>query len=68
MATEGGGWRREGRYLIELVGITAVTVAQPVFNVVQQAPEELVSLAAGPTEIVLYALLVVLGPPLVLWL
>lgn len=68
MATEGGGWRREGRYLIELVGISAVTVAQPVFNVVQQAPEELVSLAAGPTEIVLYALLVVLGPPLVLWL
>ena len=65
---DGVGWRREGRYLLELIGVTAVTVAQPVFNVIQQAPEELVSLRAGPTEIVAYAVLLVLGPPLVLWL
>jgi len=63
----GGSPRRERWYFIELVGITAITVAQPVFNVVQQAPEELVSVGAGPAEIVAYALLVLLGPPLLLW-
>jgi len=68
VVTGAGGWRREAGYLIELVGVTVVTVAQPVFNVVQQAPEELVSLGARSAEIIAYALLLVLGPPLGLWL
>ncbi len=65
---DGAGWRREGRYLLELVGITAVAVAQPVFNVVQQAPEELVNRQAGAAEIVAYGLLLILGPAVVFWL
>ncbi len=68
MVNGGTAWRREAGFFIELVGITAVTVAQPVFDVVQQAPEELVSLGARPSDIVVYALLVVLGPPVLLWL
>jgi hypothetical protein len=63
-----GGRRRELAYLAELLGITAVAVAQPVFNIVQAAPEELVARRARPAEIVAFALIVVLAPPLVLWL
>ena len=62
------GWRREGRFLLELVGVTAVTVAQPVFDVIQNAPEELVNRQAGAGEITLFAFLLVLGPPVLLWL
>ena len=65
---DGAGWRREGRYLLELIGITAVAVAQPVLDVIQQAPEELVNRQAGAAEIVVFALLVVLGPAVVFWL
>jgi len=64
----GAGWRREGRYLLELIGITAVAVAQPVFDVIQEAPEELVNRQAGAAEIVVFALLVVLGPAVACWL
>ncbi len=60
--------RREVWYLIELLGITAVTVAQPVFDVIGQAPEELVNRRAGAGPIVAFALLVTVGPALVLWL
>ena len=57
-------FRREARYFVELVGITAVAVAQPVFNVIEQAPEELVNRGAGAFEITVFAVgLVVLPPP-----
>jgi Sulfatase len=62
------GVHREFTYLLELTGITAVVVAQPVFNIVQAAPEELVARRARPLEIVAFALVVVLVPPLLLWL
>ncbi len=65
---DGAGWRREGSYLFELIGITAVAVAQPVLDVIQQAPEELVNRQAGAAEIVVFALLLVLGPAVVFWL
>jgi Sulfatase len=64
----GGAVRRELAYLCELVGITAVVVAQPVYDVVQSAPEELVARRAGALEIVAFALIVVVVPPLLLWL
>ncbi len=54
-------------YLVELVGISAVAVAQPVFNVIQQSPEELVNRRAGALDIVVFSLLLAFGPPLVLW-
>src|SRR5262245_25839976 len=63
-----GPARRELTYLVELVGVTAVAVAQPVFNVIQQAPEELVNRRAGPSDLVVFAVGMVLVPPLVLWL
>ncbi len=63
-----GGVRREFTYLFELFGITAVVVAQPVFNIVQAAPEELVARRARSIDIVLFALIVVVVPPVVLWL
>ena len=54
---EGGGSARgSGGIWSSWWGITAVAVAQPVFNVVQQAPEELVNLAGGATDIVVFAL------------
>ncbi|HYF44792.1 MAG TPA: sulfatase-like hydrolase/transferase, partial [Acidimicrobiales bacterium] len=60
--------RREAGYLVELVGVTAVAVAQPVFEVIQQAPEELVNRRAGALDIVAFALLVTFGPAVLLWL
>src|SRR5689334_16626561 len=52
-----GSARRELTYLVELVGVTAVAVAQPVFDVIQQAPEELVNRRAGAADLVAFALL-----------
>lgn len=60
--------RGELAFLVELVGASAVAVAQPVFDVIQQAPEELVNRSAGAGEIVVFSLLVAFGPPLLLWL
>ena len=68
MANGGDGVRRELTYLIELIGVTAVAVAQPVFDVIQQAPEELVNRRAGALDLVVFAVGLTLGPPLVLWL
>jgi len=60
--------RREVGHLAELVGITAVAVAQPVFDVIQQAPEELVNRRAGALDLVVFALTLTFGPAVVLWL
>jgi hypothetical protein len=68
MVNGGGSARRELTYLVELVGVTAVAVAQPVFDVIQQAPEELVNRRAGALDLVVFAVGLVLGPPLLLWL
>src|SRR5690242_17978190 len=67
MVNGDGPARRELTYLVELVGITAVAVAQPVFDVIQQAPEELVNRRAGSLDLVVFALGLTLGPPLLLW-
>lgn len=68
MANREGRVRRELTYLVELVGVSAVAVAQPVFNVIQQAPEELVNRRAGAADLVIFAVLLTLGPPVVAWL
>jgi hypothetical protein len=68
MANERSGVRRELTYLIELIGVSAVVVAQPVFDVIQQAPEELVNRRAGAADLVAFALALTFGPPVVLWL
>lgn len=67
MVTADRGTRREIWYLVELIGVAAVAVAQPVLDVIQAAPEGLVTRRAGTTEIVVFALLWVFGPPLVAW-
>ena len=59
---------REWMYLAELVGLTTVVVTQPVLDVVQDAPDAFITRGAGAVLIVAYALLVGLGPALVLWL
>jgi hypothetical protein len=67
MANGEGVVRREWTYLAELVGISAVAVAQPVFDVIQQAPEELVNRRAGAADLVVFALGLTFGPPLLAW-
>jgi hypothetical protein len=59
--------RRERTYLVELLGITAIAVAQPVFNVIQQAPEELVNRRAGALDLLVFAVALTFGPALLLW-
>jgi hypothetical protein len=59
--------RREGRYFAELVGLSALAVAQPVLDVFGKAPDAFVFRQADAGDIVAFALVVALVPPLVLW-
>src|SRR5687767_11662697 len=59
--------RREATYLAELTGLCALVVAQPVFEILQAAPEELVLRGAGRLELVVLALVLVAIPPFVVW-
>jgi hypothetical protein len=59
--------RREARYAAELLGLSALAVAQPVLDVFGKAPDAFVFRQADASDIVAFALLVALVPPLVLW-
>ena len=59
---------REWTYLAELIGLTAIVVAQPVLDVVGDAPDAFITRRAGAGLVVAYALLVGVGPSLGLWL
>ncbi|MCZ7529153.1 MAG: hypothetical protein M5U31_01690 [Acidimicrobiia bacterium] len=59
--------RVELRSFLELLGVYALAVAQPVLSVFGKSPETFVQLGAGRWVIVTYTLIVVLVPPLLLW-
>lgn len=62
-----GPARREIGSYLELLALTGIAVAQPVFDIVGKDATVFLTRGAGPAEIVLYTLVVVLGPPTVLW-
>lgn len=59
--------RADGNRFLELLGISAIAVAQPVFASMGDAPEHFLVAGADRWTVVLFALAVVLLPPLVLW-
>jgi len=59
--------RQRGRELLELLGLCGLVIAQPVLAVFGAAPDYFVFQGAGRTDIVVFALVVGLGPALVLW-
>lgn len=63
------GWlRREAVWLLEILGLSGFAVAQPVLDVFGRSPETFVFRGAGPADVILFALVVTLVPPLGLWL
>ena len=60
--------RRELTNLAELAGLSALVIAQPVFEILGGAPEEMVIRGVGAFELVLLALILVAVPPIALWL
>ena len=57
--------REEGGYFLEILALTAFAFAQPVLDVFGRSPETFVFRGAAPRDIVLFALIVCLVPPLV---
>jgi hypothetical protein len=66
------GWvaraRREGRALLELFTLSGFAVAQPLLDLFGRASTHVAFRGADRTDIVVFGLALVLGPPLVLWL
>ena len=56
------------RRLLELLVLCSFAVAQPLLDVTGRSPETFVFYRVGGLQIVLFALLLILVPPLVLWL
>jgi Sulfatase len=67
-APPGPIWRSELRYLLELLALTGLAIAQPVLDVFGRSPETFVLEGAGAGSIILFCVVVCLGPPLVLLL
>lgn len=59
--------RVELRLFLELLGVYALAVAQPILAVFGSSPETFVQLGAGRGVVVAYALIVVFVPPAFLW-
>ena len=64
-ATPVGRVREEGGYFLEILALTAFAFAQPLLDVFGRSPETFVFRGAGPRDIVLFALVLGLVPPLV---
>jgi hypothetical protein len=54
--------------LLEVLGLTALAVTQPVLSVFGESPETFVTHATSRRDIVLFALIVAVVPALVIWL
>lgn len=67
-AQEPVGFQRELRSFLELLALTTIAVAQPVFDLLRNNVDLFVAHRSGRVEIVTLAVLVALGPPLALWL
>jgi hypothetical protein len=61
------GPARHPRRFLEVLGLAGAAVAQPIFSVFGSSPEVFVAADARPVDIVTFALVVLLVPPLVLW-
>jgi hypothetical protein len=65
------GWvaraRREGRALLELFTLSGFAVAQPLLDLFGRASTHVAFRGADRTDVVVFGLALVLGPPLVLW-
>ncbi len=61
-------WRERLGYLLELIAMCALVIAQPVFNTFQGNATDLVFRRTGATDLILFAIIVTLLPPVVLWL
>ena len=64
---EEGGLRVELGRLAALVGVAGVAIAQPVLDAFGQSPETFIFRDVEGLDVVLFALAVVLVPPLVIW-
>ncbi len=64
----GARWRDWLRRFLELFAFSGLAVAQPVLDSFGNAPEHFVFRGASSTDIVLFALVVALGPPAALFL
>ena len=60
-------WRREARSFVELFALSGLAVAQPLLDIFGRAPHQFVFRGATGTDVVVFGLAVVLGPPLLLW-
>lgn len=58
-------WRREGLLALELAGLCALAFTAPVLAAWGDSPESLISLGAGRLDIVVFAVAVAVGPPVV---
>jgi hypothetical protein len=64
----GRAWERaNAQSFLELLALTGIAVAQPVFDVLNNSPETLIGHQASGVAIVLATVVVVLAPPLALW-
>jgi hypothetical protein len=69
VATRRASWGRwELLALAELWALCGFAIAQPVLDVTGRSPEFFLFHGAGPNEIVLLALIVIVAPPAALWL
>lgn len=57
-----------GRRFVELFSLCGFAIAQPLFSVYGKAPEEFVFRHVDAVGVVTFAVLLLLGPPLLLWL
>ncbi|MQB01594.1 MAG: sulfatase-like hydrolase/transferase [Actinobacteria bacterium] len=60
--------REELDYFLQVLGVSAFAIAQPVLDVIGKSPETFVFREAGTVDIYLFALVVALLPALALWL
>ena len=60
-------WRRERWKALEIFGLCGLAVAQPLYEVFGASPEVFVFADATNRDIVAFALILLLGPPLLLW-
>ncbi|MFP3899812.1 MAG: sulfatase-like hydrolase/transferase [Acidimicrobiia bacterium] len=58
-------WRREAMLALELTGLSALAFTAPVLAAWGDSPESLIALGAGRLEIVVFALVIALAPPVV---
>jgi hypothetical protein len=63
-----GPWRREVQAFLELLAVTGLTVARPTFGILTNNAEIFVTRQTQPAELVTFAFLLVLVPPLALWI